>query len=243
MKDRADRLLVSLGHFESRAGARAAIEAGLVVADGCVVAKPSEKISDEAAIEARASHPYVSRGGVKLAAALEAFEVDPTGRVCLDIGSSTGGFTDVLLRQGAAHVFAVDVGREQMHHSLRGRKEVSLLEAYDARELTVEQITQTPSLLVCDASFISLEKLLERPMSLAEGAADFVGLFKPQFQVGRENIGKGGIVTDLAASDAAAERFAQWMNEKGWLIQSWIASPIMGGEGNAERLFHAVQSD
>lgn len=242
MKDRADRLLVSLGLFESRASARAAIEAGLVVADGRTVTKPSDKISDDANIEASAVHPYVSRGGMKLAAALDTFGVDPAGRICLDIGASTGGFTDVLLRRGAAHVFAVDVGREQFHQSLRERAEVTLLEAQDVRELTVQQIHRSPSLLVCDVSFVSMEKILEKPMSLATADADFVGLFKPQFQVGRLNVGKGGIVSDLAATDDAAERFAVWMTEKGWPIQSWIASPIMGGDGNSERLFHAVRA-
>ncbi len=241
MKERADRLLVSLGFFDSRAAARASIEAGLVAVDGHVVSKPSEKIDGEAKIEAQAAHPYVSRGGLKLAAALDAFGVNPKGRICLDIGASTGGFTDVLLRRGAKHVFAVDVGRGQFHQSLRARSDVTVLEACDARELTAVQITTAPSLLVCDASFISLEKLLARPLSLSAEGADFVGLFKPQFQVGRPNVGKGGIVTDVTASDTAAEQFEGWMKEKGWPIQSWKASPILGGDGNAERLFHAVR--
>jgi len=242
VKDRIDRLLVTLGLFESRAAARAAIDAGRVRVDGQVVSKPSQEVMIGARIEAEPVHPYVSRGGLKLAHGLEAFSVDPHGRYCLDIGASTGGFTDVLLRRGARHVLAVDVGRGQLHASLQNSERVTSREATDARSLTPDMLPAPPSLLVCDASFISLEKLLDVPLSLAAPEADFVGLFKPQFQVGRENIGKGGIVTDEAAADAAAERFAGWMNEKGWPILAWTASPISGGDGNPERLFHAVKA-
>ncbi len=241
MKDRADRLLVALGLFESRTSARAAIEAGRVHVDGAAVTKPSQEIDSQARIEAEPAHPYVSRGGLKLAHALDAFGVDPAGRACLDIGASTGGFTDVLLRRDARHVVAVDVGRGQLHASLAGDARVTSLEATDARALKAEDLGEPPGLLVCDASFIALEKLLGVPLSLGAPEADFVGLFKPQFQVGRENVGKGGIVTDLAASDVAAARFDAWMNEKGWPIHAWTASPISGGDGNAERLFHAVR--
>jgi 23S rRNA (cytidine1920-2'-O)/16S rRNA (cytidine1409-2'-O)-methyltransferase len=241
MKDRADRLLVTLGLFESRASARAAIEAGLVRADGVQVTKPAQDISADAVIEADPAHPYVSRGGLKLAHGLEAFGIDPAGQVCLDIGASTGGFTEVLLLNGARHVTAVDVGRGQLHARIAGDPRVTNLEATDARSLTSDMLPEAPTLLVCDASFISLEKLLDVPLSLAAPGADFVGLFKPQFQVGRDHVGKGGIVTDLAAADAAAERFEAWMNGKGWPIHAWTASPISGGDGNAERLFHAVK--
>jgi 23S rRNA (cytidine1920-2'-O)/16S rRNA (cytidine1409-2'-O)-methyltransferase len=242
MKERADKLLVSLGHFDSRAGARAAIEAGRVTANGVTVSKPSQMISADDAITAEPAHPYVSRGGLKLVHALEVFGVDPAGRRCLDIGASTGGFTDVLLRAGAVHVTAIDVGREQFHASLRGHARVTSMEAQDARTLTAAMMPGPPSLLVCDASFIGLEKLLEVPLSLAASGADFVGLFKPQFQVGRAHVGKGGLVTDAAATDQAAGAFAEWMNEKGWPIHAWTASPISGGDGNAERLFHAVRA-
>jgi 23S rRNA (cytidine1920-2'-O)/16S rRNA (cytidine1409-2'-O)-methyltransferase len=242
MKDRADKLLVYMGLFDSRAGARAAIEAGGVTANGVKVTKPSQIISDTDSIIAEAAHPYVSRGGLKLVHALSVFGVDASGRYCLDIGASTGGFTDVLLRAGAAHVTAVDVGREQFHASLQGDPRVTSFEAQDARSLTDDMLPQAPSLLVCDASFISLEKLLDVPLSLAAPGAEFVGLFKPQFQVGRENVGKGGIVSNTAEADAAAARFEVWMNEKGWPIRAWTASPISGGDGNAERLFHAVKT-
>lgn len=242
MKDRADRLLVALGLFESRASARAAIEAGRVRVDGIAVAKPAQEVSADSLIEADPAHPYVSRGGLKLAHGLEAFGVAPAGRTCLDIGASTGGFTEVLLLNGAAHVVAVDVGRGQLHPRIAGDTRVTNYEATDARRLTAAMLPDAPTLLVCDASFISLEKLLDVPLSLAAPGADFVGLFKPQFEVGREHVGKGGIVTDLAAADTAAERFAAWMKEKGWPIHTWTASPISGGDGNAERLFHAVKT-
>jgi len=242
VKDRADKLLVSLGLFESRASARAAIEAGHVIAGGVVVSKPSQMLSSDEEIVAKPAHPYVSRGGLKLAHALAAFGVDPAGRICLDIGASTGGFTDVLLRAGAKHVVAVDVGRGQFHPSLAGDGRVTSLEAQDARSLTADMLGEAPSLLVCDASFISLEKLLAVPLSLAAERAEFVGLFKPQFQVGREHVGKGGLVTDTETSDRAAEAFAQWMEGQGWPIRAWTDSPIMGGDGNAERLFHAVRA-
>lgn len=242
MKDRADKLLVSLGLFESRAAARAAIEAGRVTAAGVRVAKPSQTLSSDDDITATPAHPYVSRGGLKLAHGLAVFGVDPAGRYCLDIGASTGGFTDVLLRAGARHVVAVDVGRGQFHYSLAGDPRVTSLEAQDARTLTARLVGEAPTLLVCDASFIALEKLLAVPLSLADRAAEFVGLFKPQFQVGREHVGKGGLVTDREASDRAAEAFASWMAGQGWPIRAWTESPITGGDGNAERLFHAVRA-
>ena len=227
MKERADKLLVSLGHFDSRASARAAIE------------KPSQILSADDAIQAQPAHPYVSRGGLKLAHALDVFGVDPSGRDCLDIGASTGGFTDVLVRAGAAHVTAVDVGHGQFHASLQGHPRITSLEGRDARALTAADLPAPPGLLVCDASFISLEKLLDVPLGLAAPTAEFVGLFKPQFQVGRAHIGKGGLVTDTKATEQAAAAFSQWMKEKGWPIHAWTASPISGGDGNAERLFHA----
>ena len=241
-RDRSDRILVALGLFDSRASARAAVEAGCVYVDGIALRKPSQVISADADIRAEAAHPFVSRGGLKLAHALDVFRVDPTGRNCLDIGASTGGFTDVLLKRGAAHVVAVDVGRDQLHHSLRSDARVRSLEATDARALSREHIGDAPRLLVCDASFIGLEKLLAVPLSLAAPEADFVGLFKPQFQVGRAHIGKGGLVTDTDATDAAAQAFALWMDENGWPILKWTASPIAGGDGNAERLFWAKRA-
>ena len=241
MKDRADKIMVKRGLFESRASARAAIEAGHVRADGVLVTKSSQMMSEDAEIDAMPAHPYVSRAGLKLAHALDVFGVNTAGRQCLDIGASTGGFTQVLLQREASHVTAVDVGRGQLHAMIASDKRVLNLEATDARDLTAEMLPAPPGLLVCDASFIALEKLLAVPLSLASPDAEFVGLFKPQFQVGRSNIGKGGIVSNPAATNLAAERFSNWMMDQGWPVQSWTASPILGGDGNAERLFHAVR--
>lgn len=242
MKDRADKLLVAKGYFPSRSAAQAAIAAGGVTADGARVEKPSQLISSDMEIVAQAAHPYVSRGGLKLAHALDVFGVDPDGRYCLDIGASTGGFVDVLLQRGADHVVAIDVGRGQLHERLAGHERVTSLEQTDARALTVEQLRTQPTLIVCDVSFIALEKLLDVPLGLAADTAECVGLFKPQFQVGRAGIGKGGLVKSEAAADEAASDFTTWMEEKGWPIHAWTASPIAGGDGNAERLFHAVKS-
>lgn len=238
-RERADRLLVARGFFASRAAARAAIEAGLVSINGLAVTKPSQILTETADIRASPAHPYVSRGGLKLAHALTVFGVDPAGRTCLDIGASTGGFTDVLLQQGAAHVTAIDVGRDQFHKDLRKDPRVKVLEGTDARALTRDHISDQTSLLVTDLSFIALEKALGMALDLAATATDFVGLFKPQFQVGRKSVGRRGIVTDLDASERAAQAFELWMHNQGWPIRGWTASPIAGGDGNVERLFHA----
>ena len=236
---RADRLLVDRGLFESRASARAAIEAGGVTADGAVVTKPAQMLARDAVIEAMPAHPYVSRAGLKLAHGLDVFGVDPADRVCLDVGASTGGFSDVLLRRGARHVTAVDVGRGQLHARLQGHPQLNSLEARDARDLTAADLSEPPSLIVCDASFIALEKLLEVPLSLATYGADLIALFKPQFQVGRKHVGRGGIVRNRAAVDEAAAALENWLSDQGWPVRGWTDSPIRGGDGNAERLLVA----
>ncbi|WP_298918624.1 TlyA family RNA methyltransferase [uncultured Algimonas sp.] len=231
---RADLYLVQHGHFDSRARAQAAIKAGLVRVDGRVLKKPSAMIVDGAAVEAGDLHPYVSRGGLKLAHALDVFGVDPKGCVCLDVGSSTGGFTDVLLRAGAAHVHAVDVGRDQMHASLRDHSDVTLMEGQDAREITADLFDPAPDLLVCDASFISITKLLGPALSFNREA---VLLFKPQFEVGRENVGRGGIVR--AGVEEAMDAVRDWLREQGWRIVAIADSPVRGGSGNREYLIYA----
>ncbi|MEP1142700.1 MAG: TlyA family RNA methyltransferase [Henriciella sp.] len=236
--DRADKVLVARGHFESRASAQAAIAAGKVTVSGRTIIKPSEKISLNAKIQAEPEHPWVSRAGLKLAHALEVFKIDPAGMHCLDIGASTGGFTEVLASNGAASIVAVDVGRDQFHPRLQALDQVRSLEATDARHLSVEQVG-TPKLIVCDASFISLHKLLSVPLSLAAEDGMLIALFKPQFEVGRENIGKGGIVTDAAAKTSAEDRFVEWLTEKGWSTEARTDSPIKGGDGNSERLIYA----
>ncbi|WP_439634560.1 TlyA family RNA methyltransferase [Glycocaulis sp.] len=239
---RADLQLVALGHFETRARAQAAIRAGRVRVNGEVLTKPSQTIPPGAEIEAEAEHPFVSRAALKLVAALDAFAVSPQGRVCLDVGSSTGGFSELLLQRGAAQVYAVDVGRDQLHPSLRGRPRLTSLEGTDARSLSPALIQESPSLIVCDASFIGLAKLLGVPLSLAAADADLIALFKPQFEVGRAHIGKGGIVSDESAVQTALQAFQDWLQGQGWPVQAVTPSPISGSDGNREILVHARRS-
>ena len=238
---RADVLLVERGHFESRARAQAAIAAGLVVADGKPVRKASEEIPSDAAIVAEAPHPWVSRGGVKLAKALETFAVRPGGRVCLDVGSSTGGFTHVLLTEGAKHVFAVDTGRGQFHARLREDPRVTLMEGTDIRHLTPDALTDRPDLAVIDVSFISLRLVLPAVSGLLAPDAELLALIKPQFEVGRAHVGKNGIVTDDAARDAAVAAIRTEAEGLGWRIGGMIDSPISGGDGNREFLMHGCR--
>ncbi|MDZ4762336.1 MAG: TlyA family RNA methyltransferase [Alphaproteobacteria bacterium] len=239
LETRLDVELVRRGLSPSRTQARAAIEAGQVRIDGVVAVRPGQPVTAGSNLEAGVAHPWVSRGGTKLAHALDVFGVSPTGRDCLDVGASTGGFCDVLLSRGARRVVAVDVGRGQLHPGLAADGRVQSLEATDARTLTARMIGEPPSLVVCDASFIGLEKILPVPLGLAAPGADLVALFKPQFEVGRPFVGKGGIVTDEAATTAAAARFEGWLAEVGWIAVGWTSSPITGGDGNRERLVHA----
>jgi 23S rRNA (cytidine1920-2'-O)/16S rRNA (cytidine1409-2'-O)-methyltransferase len=236
---RLDVELVRRGLMASRAQARAAVESGKVLVDGAVAAKPGLSVSAQSVIVAEPAHPWVSRGGLKLEHALDTFAVDPAGRACLDVGSSTGGFTDVLLSRGARRVVAVDAGRDQLHAKLRDDSRVVSLEATDARDLTAELLGEPPSLIVVDASFIGLAKLLARPLELAAKDATLVGLFKPQFEVGPAHVGRGGIVSDQAAVERSAAEFEVWLKQQGWPIRAWTQSPIAGGDGNRERLFIA----
>ncbi|MEZ6030598.1 MAG: TlyA family RNA methyltransferase, partial [Hyphomonadaceae bacterium] len=212
---RLDVELVQRGLAPSRAQARAAIEAGQVSVDGQLAQKPGQLVREDARIEAELAHPWVSRGGVKLDHALTVFGVDPVGRACLDIGASTGGFTDVLLTRGARRVVAVDVGRDQIHPNIRLDARVVSCEATDARNLTAEMLGEPPSLIVCDASFIGLAKLLGPALALAAPKAQLVALFKPQFEVGPAHVGRGGIVSDAAAVDRAAASLEAWLAEAG----------------------------
>lgn len=244
-RERADRLLVARSIFESRAAARAAIEADLVVADGKIVTKPSQMLDVTAEIHARPAHPFVSRAGLKLAHGLVVWgEIDVSGAVCLDIGASTGGFTHVLLDHGAAHVTAVDVGTGQLHPKIASDPRVTALEQTDARHLTAEQVG-APDLITCDASFIALEKLLGPVLALIgiKKRCDLILLFKPQFQVGKANVGRGGIVRDPDAVADAETRFARWLAGQGCSLLGWEDSPIKGGEGNAERLVWASKGE
>jgi len=236
---RLDVELVRRGLAPSRAQASEAIAAGKVRVDGVAATKPGQQVGDASRIEADRLHPWVSRGGLKLAHALDTFGVDPSGRHCLDIGSSTGGFTDVLLARGAHRVVAVDVGVGQLHPRLRSDSRVLSRESTDARSLDAGMVQPPPTLIVCDASFISLSKLLQRPLELAAPDAVFIGLFKPQFEVGREHVGRGGIVANEAATVSARDRLVVWLKSVGWSVENWTESPIHGGDGNREWLFVA----
>ena len=241
-KLRADLLLVKKGLFATRARAQEAIAAGLVVANGTVVKKPSETLAEHADISAQAPHPYVSRGGVKLAAALDHFGIDPAGQACLDVGSSTGGFSDVLLKRGAAHVTAVDSGREQFHVRLRSHPRITLLEGTDIRLLTQDALAAAPTLAVIDVSFISLSLVLPAVAGLLAPAATIVALIKPQFEAGRGNIGKGGIVRDEAVQTQVVERVLAELAGLGFVPQHPVPSPITGGDGNREFLVAAART-
>ncbi|AWN39442.1 TlyA family RNA methyltransferase [Methylobacterium durans] len=242
-RQRADRFLVERGHFESRARAQAAIEAGLVRADGRIVARASDRIAPEARIEARAAHPFVSRGGLKLAAALDAFGLDPEGRVCLDVGASTGGFTDLLLQRGAAHVYAVDVGRDQLHASLRQDPRVTSLEGTDARALDRAAIPLAPALMAIDVSFISLRLVLPALVPLLSAGAGLAALVKPQFEAGRERIGRGGLVRDAAVHAAVCAEIRACLEGLGVAILGLVPSPVAGGDGNREFLIGGRTGD
>ena len=242
MKTRADLLLVARGLFDSRAKARAAIEAGGVTADGKLVAKPSEMLADDAAIEATAAHPWVGRGALKLEHALSLWPVSVEGKVVLDVGASTGGFTEVCLAAGARRVYAVDVGRGQLHARLAGDPRVVALEGLDARSLTAAQVPEAPGLVVCDLSFIGLAKALPAALGLAEEGADLVALVKPQFEVGPERVGKGGLVKDDSARAQALEDVKAFLVESGWRVQASADSPIEGGEGAREYLLWACKA-
>jgi 23S rRNA (cytidine1920-2'-O)/16S rRNA (cytidine1409-2'-O)-methyltransferase len=236
---RADRLLVERGLFESRAKAKAAIEAGLVFADDRPVQKASEELATDAILRASAAHPYVSRGGVKLAAALEHFAFDPKGCVCLDVGSSTGGFAQLLLERGARRVYAVDVGRAQLHELLRHRPEITSLEATDIRSLSPAQLDDAPNFVTVDVSFISLKNVLPPALALAKGPARLVALIKPQFEAGRA-ASKKGIVRDHAVHAAVCDDIEKFVAALGWRVTGTIESPIAGGDGNIEFLLGAV---
>ena len=237
---RADRLLVERGLFESRAKAQAAIEAGLVRADDIVVRKASDEIVRDAQLAATPAHPYVSRGGVKLSAALDHFGFDPNGRICLDVGASTGGFTQVLHQRGARRVIAVDVGRQQLHQSLRDLQGIVSFEGVDIRDLMPAQLGDPPELITIDVSFISLKLVLPTITELAAAKAELVALIKPQFEAGRERVNKG-VVRDPAVHDAVCNDVDALVRSLGWRPLGVICSPITGGDGNREFLLGAVR--
>jgi len=233
VRERADRLLVARGLFESRARAQAAIAAGLVTADGVPVRKASEEISSTADIAATPEHPYVSRGGVKLAAALDHFSLDVNGRVCLDVGASTGGFSEVLVKRGARQVYAVDVGHDQFHARLRGRTEITAIEQTDIRALDPSRLMTQPDLATVDVSFVSLKLVLPAIAKLLNARATLIALIKPQFETGR-GVGKKGIVRDAAIHAAVCDDIRMVLTLLGWRVGGLMPSPILGGDGNRE---------
>ncbi|MCJ2068323.1 TlyA family RNA methyltransferase [Methylobacterium sp. J-030] len=236
---RADLFLVEHGHFESRARAQAAIRAGKVRVDGRPLTRASETIEPGTRIEAAPEHPYASRGGLKLAAALDAFDLDPTGRVALDIGASTGGFTDVLLARGARHVHAVDVGRGQLHPRIAADPRVTNREGTDIRSLDPAALMPRPDFASVDVSFIGLRLVLPALPALLAPGSGLVALIKPQFEAGRERIGRGGLVRDPAVHAEVCAAVRSALEGLGAAILGLIASPVTGGDGNAEFLIGA----
>ena len=239
-RKRLDQLLVERGLAESRTRAQALVLAGLVYSGEKRLDKPGTGMAEDIAIEVRGQpHPWVSRGGVKLAHGLNHFALDPAGAVAIDVGASTGGFTDVLLSRGAAKVHAVDVGHGQLAWKLRNDPRVIVQERTNARHLTAVEIPDPVDLVVCDASFIGLETVLPAAMALAKPGATLVALIKPQFEVGPARVGKGGVVRDPALHEEVCARIAAWLPTQGWTVLGIEPSPILGPEGNREFLIGA----
>lgn len=241
---RLDQLLVERGLAESRTRAQALVMAGLVFGGERRLDKPGTMLPIDAALEVRGrDHPWVSRGGVKLAAALDTFNVNPAGLVCLDVGASTGGFTDVLLSRGAARVYAVDVGSGQLAWKLRTDQRVAVLERVNVRELSAAHVPEPVDLVVCDVSFIGLSVALPAALALTGPGAWLVALIKPQFEAGRELVGRGGIVRDETVRREVCERITGWIaDQPGWRVHGRIESPIHGADGNVEYLIAAVRN-
>lgn len=240
-KRRVDALLVEQGLVETRTKAQALVLAGRVYVGESRLDKPGHSIASDTILTLRGDeHPWVSRGGVKLAHGLEQFDIEAVDRICLDVGASTGGFTDVLLQAGARKVYAVDVGRGQLDWSLRNDPRVVVHEGVNARYLEPSIIPEAPSVIVCDASFIGLETLLPAALSLAQPGAVLVALIKPQFEVGKGRVGKGGVVRDPALHEEVCERIRSWLEESmGWHVLGIAESPITGPKGNKEFLIAA----
>ena len=243
-RQRADLALVARGLAESRAKARALIMDGKVFSGERRVGKAGQTLAGDQPLAVKGqSHPWVSRGGLKLEAALARFDIPVAGTVCLDVGASTGGFTDVLLSRGAARVYAVDVGHGQLAWSLCQDDRVTVLERQNARRLTSQQVPEPVGLVVCDASFIGLETVLPAPLALTAEAAHLVALIKPQFEVGKERVGKKGVVRDPALHREVRERVADWLESlPGWSVLGLTESPIAGPKGNKEFLIVGVKS-
>lgn len=243
-KHRIDQLIVERGLAESRTRAQALIMAGLVFVGERKVAKPGEQVADDVAIEVRGrDHPWVSRGGIKLAHGLDHFAIDPAGAVAIDVGSSTGGFTDVMLSRGATRVYAVDSGTNQLAWKLRQDERVVVHEQTSARVLTDAHIPEPVDLVVCDASFIGLAKVLQVPLGFTKPGGWLVALIKPQFEAGRDEVGKGGVVRDPEVHARVCGEVADWLESTDWSVAGVTESPITGPEGNVEFLIAAKKRD
>lgn len=243
-KIRIDQLLVERGLAESRAKAQAYIMAGLVMVAEQKIDKPGQKVPSDAAVDLKGKdHPWVSRGGIKLDHALDHFDINVTGLTAIDVGSSTGGFTDVMLSRGAAKVYAVDSGTNQLAWKLRQDDRVVVHEQTSARILTDTHIPEPIDLIVCDASFISLTKVLERPMQFARDKAQLIALIKPQFEAERADVGKGGVIRDAAIHDQVCEKVRDWLDAQNWQVLGISQSPITGPKGNVEFLIGAVKQN
>ena len=241
-KIRIDQLLVERGLAESRTRAQALIMAGLVMLGDKRADKAGQQVAADAVVSVKGQdHPWVSRGGVKLAHALDHFDIDVSDVAAIDVGSSTGGFTDVLLTKGAARVYAVDSGTNQLAWKLRADDRVVVHEQTSARILTADHIPEAVDLIVCDASFISLSKVLERPMSFARDGAQLVALIKPQFEAGKAEVGKGGVIRDSAIHARVCAEVQDWLESAGWPVKGLTESPITGPKGNVEFLVWAVK--
>ena len=240
---RLDHLMVQRGLVESRSRAKAAIEAGGVTVDGAPARAASQNVGEDAVLEVVEAHGWVGRAALKLDHALTLWPVVVEGRAVLDVGASTGGFTEVCLSRGAARVFAVDVGQGQLHPKVAGDPRVVNLEKTDGRSLDTDLIPETPGLIVCDASFIGLAKVLPAALDLTEPGADLIALVKPQFEMeSRAEVGRGGVVKDAEARAAAVRRVSDWLETVGWTVQATAESPIVGGDGNVEHLLWAKRA-
>jgi 23S rRNA (cytidine1920-2'-O)/16S rRNA (cytidine1409-2'-O)-methyltransferase len=240
---RADVFLVNQGLAASRAEAQAAIRAGGVSADGEPIKKVAQKLQSGVNISYQPAHPYVSRGGVKLAAALDHFGLSPETRVCLDVGASTGGFTQVLLERRASRVYAVDVGHGQLHAKIKADPRVVTLEGLNARDLTRAKLPESPQAIVADVSFISLKQALPAALALASRDAWAVLLVKPQFELGRWGTPRSGVVKDQGARATALAEVTEWVKAQGWHVIGHMDSPIAGGDGNKEYLLAAARGE
>lgn len=243
-KMRVDQLLVERGLAESRTRAQALVMAGLVFAGTRKVEKPGQAVADDTALDVRGrDHPWVSRGGIKLAHGLDRFGLDVQGMTAIDVGSSTGGFTDVLLTRGAGRVYAVDSGTNQLAWKLRQDPRVVVHEQTSARVLTEAHVPEAVDLIVCDASFIGLAKVLDVPLGFAKTDAAVLALVKPQFEAGRDEVGKGGVVRDPAVHTRVCDDVAAWLTLTGWTVAGITTSPITGPEGNVEFLIGATRGN